>query len=125
MDRNQDGRRVIVIGLDSAPPELVFGRLRDALPNLTRMAQNGVHGTLVSCDPPITIPAWQVMSTSASPGRLGLYGFRHRKGHAYTDGWVANSYSIRTPALWEILGRAGKKSCLVGVPPGYPPKPIS
>jgi predicted AlkP superfamily phosphohydrolase/phosphomutase len=118
------GRRVILIGLDSAPPDLVFGRLLGRLPTLEGMVADGLHGSLRSCDPPITIPAWQVMATSASPGRLGLYGFRHRKGFAYTEGWVASSHSIRLPAIWDVLARVGKQSCLVGVPPGYPPKPL-
>ena len=118
-------RRVIVIGLDSAPPELVFGELAPHMPNLGHLIARGLHGTLRSCDPPITIPAWQVMATSASPGRLGLYGFRHRKGHAYTDGWVASSRSVHLPAVWDLAGAAGRQSCLIGVPPGYPPKPLS
>jgi predicted AlkP superfamily phosphohydrolase/phosphomutase len=117
-------RRVVVVGLDSAPPELVFGELSAHMPNLTAMAAEGIRGPLRSCDPPITIPAWQVMATSVSPGRLGLYGFRHRKGHSYTEGWVANSFSIRVPTVWDLLGRAGRASCLVGIPPGYPPKPL-
>ena len=65
------------------------------------------------------------MSTSASPGRLGLYGFRHRRGHSYTEGWTPNSYSVRLPRIWDVLARHGKRSCLVGVPPGYPPKPLN
>ena len=67
------------------------------MPNLAGMVEDGVHGPLRSCDRPITVPAWQVMSTSASPGRLGLYGFRHRRGHSYTEGWTPNSYSVRLP----------------------------
>jgi predicted AlkP superfamily phosphohydrolase/phosphomutase len=118
-------RRVIIIGLDSAPPELLFGRMLDRMPNLKRMVEQGLHGPLRSCDPPITVPAWQVMSTSASPGRLGLYGFRHRKGHSYTEGWTPNSYSVRLPRIWDVLARHDKRSCLVGVPPGYPPKPMN
>jgi predicted AlkP superfamily phosphohydrolase/phosphomutase len=124
MSSDSAGRRVIVIGLDSAPPSLVFDEFLDRLPNIRRLIEEGLHGPLRSCDPPITIPAWQVMATSASPGRLGLYGFRHRNGFAYADGWVASSHSIRLPAVWDVLGRTGKRSCLVGVPPGYPPKPI-
>jgi predicted AlkP superfamily phosphohydrolase/phosphomutase len=118
-------RRVVVIGLDSAPPELVFGELAAHMPNLGRLIERGLHGPLRSCHPPITIPAWQVMATSASPGRLGLYGFRHRTGHAYTDGWVASSLSVRLPTIWDVLGAAGRRSCLIGIPPGYPPKPLN
>jgi len=118
-------RRVVLIGLDSASPEMIFGRLLEHMPNLKTMVASGLHGPLRSCDPPITVPAWQVMSTSASPGTLGLYGFRHRKGHSYTEGWTPNSLSVRQPRIWDVLAAIGKKSCLVGVPPAYPPRPMN
>lgn len=118
------GRRVIIVGLDSAPPEMLFDRMLPHMPTVAKMIETGLHGPLRSCDPPITVPAWQVMSTSASPGRLGLYGFRHRKGHTYDEAWTPNSLSIREPTIWDLTGRAGLQSCLVGVPPGYPPKPV-
>src|SRR5437899_11284906 len=67
-----EGRpRVMLIGLDCAAPELVFDRWLNDLPNLKCLCQNGVHGLLRSCDPPITVPAWSVMMSSKSPGRLG------------------------------------------------------
>jgi len=72
-------RRLLVIGLDAAAPELVFEIFRDDLPNLKKMMKQGVYGRLRSCDPPITIPAWMVMVTGVDPGSLGLYGFRERK----------------------------------------------
>jgi len=31
---------------------------------------------------------------------------------------------VKEPAVWDVLGRAGLKSLLIGVPPGYPPKPV-
>jgi predicted AlkP superfamily phosphohydrolase/phosphomutase len=66
-----------------------------------------------------------VMATSRSPGSLGLYGFRHRKGYSYTDGWIANSQSVNEEKIWDTLARAGKKACVVGVPPTYPPTPVN
>src|SRR5437867_13344726 len=70
--------RVMLVGLDCAAPELVFDRWLDDLPNLKSLYRNGVHGLLRSCDPPITVPAWSVMMSSKSPGRLGVYGVRNR-----------------------------------------------
>jgi len=72
-------KKVLVIGLDCAPGEIVFDR-RKELPVLGELVDNSVYGNLRSSDPPITIPAWMVMCTGKDPGRLGLYGFRHRKG---------------------------------------------
>ncbi len=118
-------RKLLVIGLDAAPPALVFDQFRDQLPNLSRMLENGVHGPLRSITPPITIPAWMAMSTGKSPGKLGLYGFRHRKNNDYRDITIPTSFSIKEPTYWEIAGRSGLRANIVGVPPTYPAKPIN
>jgi predicted AlkP superfamily phosphohydrolase/phosphomutase len=112
---------MIVIGLDGIPSDLLFkGLLRD-LPNIRKMTENGIYATLESCNPPITIPAWMVMMTGKSPGELGVYGWRQRKGFSYNDGWLASSQSIKEPKVWDILSREGKRICLIGIPPSYPP----
>jgi len=118
-------RRVLVIGLDAASPELVFEKFREDLPNLTFMAERGLYGRLRSCHPPITIPAWIVMVTSVNPGRLGLYGFRHRKGRSYTETTLPSSLSVKEKRIWDYVGEAGGKVCLVAVPPTYPPHPVN
>ncbi len=118
-------KKVLVIGLDAAPPELVFEKFVKDLPTLGEMIDKGISAKMRSCDPPITIPAWMVMATGKDPGELGLYGFRHRKEGSYNDFWIASSHSIREPTLWDILSKHDKNSCLVGVPPSYPPRPIN
>ena len=103
-------RRVMVIGLDCAAPELIFDRWLDDLPNLKSICQSGLHGPLRSCDPPITVPAWSVMMSSKSPGRLGAYGFRNRADYSYDRYSIANSLAIKEDRLWDILSRNGKRS---------------
>ena len=117
--------KVLVVGLDCAGPELIFEKFRDELPNLSMMVDEGVYGRLESCHPPITIPAWAVMFTGKSPGRLGLYGFRHRKGNSYTDFYIATSNFVREPTVWDLASKNGIRSCVVSVPPSYPPKPLN
>jgi predicted AlkP superfamily phosphohydrolase/phosphomutase len=116
--------KVAVIGLDSVPPELLFDKLLDKLPNIKRMYQNGLHGNLKSCDPPITVPAWMVAFTGKDPGQLGIYGFRHRKGNSYTDGYIVNSTHVKAKTVWDVMSEHGLKSIVLGVPPGYPPRPV-
>ncbi len=116
--------KVAILGLDSVPPELLFDKLLDKLPNIKKMYQHGLHGKLKSCDPPITVPAWMVAFTGKDPGQLGIYGFRHRKGNSYNDGYIVNSTHVKALTLWEVLAHEGKKSIILGVPPGYPPKPV-
>lgn len=116
--------KVAIIGLDSVPPELMFEKLLERLPNIKRMYDKGLHGNLETCHPPITVPAWMVMMTGKNPGKLGIYGFRHRRGFSYKDGYIVNSTTVKEKTVWEILSEHGKKSIVLGVPPGYPPKQI-
>ncbi len=117
-------RKLAVLGLDSVPPELLFSKLLGKLPNLKKMYEGGLHGTLKSCDPPITVPAWMVAFTGKDPGQLGIYGFRHRKGSSYKDGYIVNSTHVTAKTVWEVMSEHGMKSIVIGVPPGYPPKPV-
>lgn len=118
-------KRVLVIGLDCAPPELVFEQWRDELPNFKRVMDHGAWGKLESCIPAITVPAWSSMMSSKDPGTLGFYGFRNRGDHSYEKHVLANSNSVKTDRVWDVLSRAGKKVITVGVPQTYPPKPVN
>lgn len=118
-------RKVLVIGLDSAPAEWVFDRWRHRLPNLSRLMAAGVHGVLESTIPPITVPAWMCMMTGRDPGELGIYGFRNRKDHSYDGLAFAGSRMVREEAVWDLLGQQGKRSILLGVPLTYPPPVIN
>jgi len=114
--------KVLVLGLDSAPPRLVYEELKGELPNLESVMEE--RRVLESSHPPITIPAWAVMTTGRTPGELGLYGFRHRVPGSYDDVYIANSKLVRAPTIWDLLTSMDKRSIVVGVPPSYPPKPL-
>ena len=117
--------KLLIIGLDSAPPELVFDRFRDELPVLSRLMSEGAWGALESIIPPITCPAWMSMMSSKHPGQLGFYGFRNRRSYSYDDLYFANSTAVKEELLWEMLGRHGLRTIIVGVPQTYPPKPVN
>jgi predicted AlkP superfamily phosphohydrolase/phosphomutase len=112
--------RALVIGLDCAPPEFVFERWRDDLPTLRSLMERGRYGVLRSCDPPITVPAWACMTSSRSPGALGIYGFRNRRDHSYEGLAIADSRAVRAPRVWDLLSERGRPVIVVGVPPTYP-----
>jgi predicted AlkP superfamily phosphohydrolase/phosphomutase len=118
-------RKVLIIGLDCASPDLVFDMWLDDLPNIKRLAGEGIWGPLESTIPPITIPAWQCMVTSKNPGQLGIFGFRNRSEYSYDNFWIADSTAIKEPTLWDVIGREGYKVGLVGVPQTYPPRPVN
>ncbi len=117
------GRKLMIIGLDAAPPALLYNELSNEILNLSKLTQKGAR--LLSTNPPITIPAWAVMSTGKTPGELGIYGFRHRRKGTYNDYYIVNSKFIREPTVWDKAGNKGLKSIVVGVPPSYPPKPLN
>ncbi len=118
-------KKVMVIGLDCAAPQLVFDKWKDDLPNLRSLMEKGVWGKLRSTDPPITVPAWMSMLTSKSPGRLGFYGLRNRADYSYAKMSIPNSAQVKEPTVWEILSKEGKKCIVLGVPQTYPPKPLN
>ena len=117
--------RALVIGLDCAPPQLVFDRWRDDLPTLHSLLERGRYGVLRSSDPPITVPAWACMTSSRSPGALGIYGFRNRRDHSYDGLAIADSRAVRAPRVWDLLSARGRPVIVIGVPPTYPVTPVN
>src|SRR5512143_2063181 len=115
--------KILVIGLDCAAPELLFGDER--LTNFRRLMQMGCYGRLESIIPPITVPAWMCLSTSQDPGALGVYGFRNRTDYSYSGLGIVSSKSIQELTLWDQVAREGKRAVIVGVPPSYPPRKVN
>jgi predicted AlkP superfamily phosphohydrolase/phosphomutase len=114
----------MILGLDCAEPSLVFDAWREELPTLSGLMERGAYGPLTSVVPPITIPAWSCMMASRTPGDFGVYGFRNRSDHTYDGNFIANGTAITEPRLWDLVGRAGGSSIVLGVPGTFPPKPL-
>lgn len=117
--------RLFVIGLDCAPPELLFDQFRADMPNISRLISQGAYSELKSATPAITVPAWSSMTSSKDPGTLGFYGFRNRKDYTYDGRYIATGLAVKEKRVWEILGDAGKQCIVVGVPQTYPIRPIN
>ncbi|MGD9141593.1 MAG: alkaline phosphatase family protein, partial [bacterium] len=118
-------KKVMVIGLDCAAPQLVFDEYADQLPNFKKIMNEGVYARMKSSIPPITCPAWMCMVTSKNPGKLGIFGFRNRSEYSYQDFWIANSTVIHEPTVWDFINREGYLANIIGVPQTYPPKPMN
>ncbi|MEX0785054.1 MAG: alkaline phosphatase family protein [Dehalococcoidia bacterium] len=118
-------RRLVVLGLDCAPPELVFDQFAGDLEHLQRFRAESLWGGLQSVVPAITVPAWACSMTSRDPGQLGIYGFRNRSDYSYDGLRIADSTVVREEAVWDIISKAGEQVILLAVPPGYPPKPVN
>ncbi len=118
-------RKLVILGLDCVPPELVFDEWRDKLPHLKGLMEGSLWGKLRSTIPPITVPAWTAMMTSHDPGMLGIYGFRNRSNYGYDDLYFANAKYVKAKTVWNYLSRNRMRSLVLGVPQTYPPKPLN
>ena len=113
-------KKVLIIGLDCVTPELLFDKWLEELPNIKKLAENGIYGQMESTIPPITVPAWMSMVTSKDPGELGFYGFRNRIDYSYSELDIATSVKVKEDTLWDILSAADRKVIVLGVPQTYP-----
>jgi predicted AlkP superfamily phosphohydrolase/phosphomutase len=121
MTSNTRARRTIVVGLDCAPPRLVFDRFAPAMPTLRRLRAKGSWGVLRSVVPPITVPAWACATTGKDAGELGLYGFRNREPGSYGMR-TATSDDVAHAHVWDRVIERGARAAALFVPPSYPPR---
>jgi predicted AlkP superfamily phosphohydrolase/phosphomutase len=113
-------RRLLLIGLDGATPELALGAWRTELRTLHMLTDRGVRGRLRSSTPWASTPAWLSLLSGQDPGQIGIYGAAARQSYSYTPPTPPNSHAMREPRLWDILGSAGKHVGVVGAPATTP-----
>jgi predicted AlkP superfamily phosphohydrolase/phosphomutase len=109
--------KILVIGLESATPEILFTDER--LTNFRRLMEGGCYGRLETVVPTTPVPSWMCMATSQDPGSLGVYGFRNRADYSYHNLTTVTSEAIEGRAIWDQVAREGKRSNIKGVPPSY------
>jgi predicted AlkP superfamily phosphohydrolase/phosphomutase len=112
--------KVFVLGLDGATWDLL-GPLMDEgrLPNLEKIRDQGVSGTLNSVFPPLSPVAWTGVMTGKNSGKHGVFEFLEYE-HNPLKGRVNSSRAVKADLVWEIAGRQGKKTVAGAVPMSYP-----
>jgi len=117
-------KRVLVIGMDSAPLTLLNPwTSKGKLPTLQKIFRAGSVGDLYSRIP-VTPIAWSSIYTGKNPAKHGILGFRNHKPNSYDDIFV-NSTLRDARDLWEIAGEYGKKVVVVNTPITYPARPVN
>ncbi len=117
--------RVVVLGLDGATFTILRPWMEAGyLPNLARLAHEGVHGKLESVVPPYSAPAWVSLVTGKGPGKHGIVDF-WRYDPSTDERWPVDASNVGTVALWDILGEHGRLVGAVNVPLTYPPRLIN
>src|SRR5438128_307849 len=121
----ESAKRVALIGLDGSPYTLARRFVEDG--TMPRMAELSRRGTLRQMDtsiPDISSVAWTSFMTGANPGRHGVYGFLDLQPNSYKI-YFPNSRHIQSETLWDIAGRAGRRSIVINVPSTYPARPLN
>lgn len=123
MRGNRTPRRVLVIALGEATPDLMQPWADDGrLPTVKALMERGMHGRLRSQIPPITPQLWGTIATGRSPGHHGVFDFWQRG----PDGRFTEVHgdALRQAPIWSLLSARGRPSGILNVPFTFPPTPI-
>jgi predicted AlkP superfamily phosphohydrolase/phosphomutase len=118
-------RRVFLLGIDGASWN-VLDRLVavGAMPNLARLAREGVRATLESTVPPITPVAWLSLMTGCNPGRHGVYGILKSLPDNSCLPVPVNRADARVPTIFDYF-REGGPLVSLNLPMSWPATPIN
>lgn len=118
-------RRILVVGWDGATPDIISAlTMEGKLPNLSKLVEHGVSGTLTSTVPPYSPPSWASFATGRNPGKHGVFDFYRREPKTYHKSQIqAKIRNCR--ALWSLVSDAGGKVVVVNVPVTYPPDKVN
>lgn len=114
--------KICVVGLDGASPEMFFQDER--LVNIRRLMELGAYGALQGVLPPGPVPGWICLAAGQDPGSLGIYGSQSRSLNSYSLTADGAAPGVTAPFIWDYLAAKGKKSILISVPPGAPPRQV-
>jgi len=114
--------RVLLVGIDGASPRIARPLLAAGrLPNLARIADEGVWGPLQSQLPLASPRIWNTIATGKTPEKHGIRSFVRRDGDHLE---LLLSSDRRTHALWNIVSDAGLRVGVVNFWNTYPPERI-
>lgn len=116
--------KVVLLGLDGFSPEFVR-RWSNELPNLMKMQEKGIWGSLESLVPPASPQAWISAQCGRNPAAYGFWDFAYRDEFSYDKTKVVNSeVTRRVDLLYTILPKMGQRVGVINVPVTWPPPKI-
>ena len=118
--------RVLMIGIDGASYRIIGPMMRAGrLPNLSRIAEEGVYGPILSSDLPLLSPRiWTTVATGKGALQHGIHGWV-RKTSDESLARLNYSFDRNVHALWNILSDRGKTVGIINWLTTYPPEVVS
>jgi predicted AlkP superfamily phosphohydrolase/phosphomutase len=96
---------------------------RGLTPTLGRLAREGTMAPMRSTIPTISSVSWTGFMTGRNPGKHGIYGFTDVRPGTMTL-FFPNFGNVEGETIWDVLGRAGKRSIVMNVPNTYPARAL-
>ncbi len=117
-------RRVLMLGLDAAEPELVERWADDGfLPRLAKLRSEGMYGRLQPLDAVGLGPPWPSFYTSTSASEHGLYTYMIWSPERMTE-LRPDPRVLPLRPFWRDLGPDGPRVVAMDVPLVYAPEPF-
>lgn len=115
--------KIFILGLDGATFDLISPFIEQGhLPNLKKIMEKGMSGTLKSILPFASIPAWPSFYSGMNPGKLGFYYHMKDIVGQYEKEIVQINTKI---SIWGEFSKYKKTVGVFNVPGTYPPKPVN
>ncbi|MEO6446119.1 MAG: alkaline phosphatase family protein [Gemmatimonadaceae bacterium] len=110
-------RKLLVLALDAAEPALIREWAGDGtLPNIAALMAQGLVGATQGDDALYVGSTWPSFYTAVNPGRHGIYWIDRLVPGDYRVRRTSPADFARTPALWDVLGAAGRRVMVCDVP---------
>ncbi|MEW6095977.1 MAG: alkaline phosphatase family protein [bacterium] len=118
----KNNKRVIIIGLDGIPFELVKALSEtEVMPNTKEIISQGILKRMESSIPEISSVAWSSIITGKNPAEHGIFGFTELHPNSY-ELRFPNFNDLKSSPFWDLIEG---KSIIINVPATYPVKEIN
>lgn len=117
--------KVVVLGLDGAPPHLLRQWAdQGLLPAFARLYREGACGTMASTPQCHSAPAWSSFATGLNPGRHGIFSFMNRVPHSYACRRI-DARDRQGVTFWDLASRQDRRCAVLNVPVTFPVAPLN
>ncbi len=122
------GRRVVVIGLDAAEPELLIKWAKDGnLPTFATLFERALWGRVDNDAANVAGTVWQSFHSGVWPGRHGFYdGTKHFDSETYEDSVeFSGRGQVPQEMIWETLSRNQSRVAVIDSPEAFFPEEVN